>query len=121
MDSGDTSNPVKQDNLPIENKIVRNPTGRGGFGDNPQNINRYGRPIKGKAVTDQLWEIVKENPQLLKTVAARLWKGAADGELPFIRELMDRLEGKPVQRNEVGGVDGSTLETLVVIKNGSSS
>ena len=74
-----------------------NPTGKGGFGDNPQNINREGRPPREFVISDQLLDMAKKDPELVRAVAAKMWELAKRGELSVIREVMDRLEGKPIQ------------------------
>lgn len=81
------------DNKPKNN----NPTGKGGFSDNPQNINREGRPLRERVISDQLLDIAKKDPELVHAVAQKMWELAKRGELSTIREIMDRLEGKPLQ------------------------
>jgi hypothetical protein len=38
-----------------------------------------------------------------------------DGEPWAVKEVMDRVDGKPIQATEISGVDGAALETLNTI------
>jgi hypothetical protein len=52
-----------------------------------------------------------DNPKALRGLARNLLKIAAGkGGLPAIREVADRLDGKPMQATEVTGKDGGALE-----------
>lgn len=62
--------------------------------------NPNGRPKKGQALTDLMREMMEEQPEIKKAIMARLMKGAAEGDIAFIREVLDRIEGKPLQKNE---------------------
>lgn len=42
------------------------------------------------------------------------YKRAKEGDYSFYRDSMDRIYGKPVQINEIGGRDGKDLPTLLV-------
>lgn len=95
----------------------RNPNGKGGFGDNPENINLGGRPknaesfaywymtFKNMTVSEmEAWQ--KSNPKDKRTVAADLsWRRVfnAQTDLKEFQEVADRSEGKPTQRVEHGG------------------
>jgi len=71
-----------------------------GFHTNPERINRNGRPKKGAALTEIMQEILESDPELKRTIMEKLLQGAAKGDIAFIREVFDRIEGKPLQRNE---------------------
>lgn len=93
---------------------IPNPTGKGGFADNPDNSAK-GRWKKENSQSYCLnyflqlseeqflaWE--KENPPSKRTVAqalafARVMK--ARKELPDYKEVVDRTEGKPMQYSEI--------------------
>ncbi len=111
MDTGDTNNPIK----PVDN---RQPDGTFGPGNN---ANPNGRPPKELAISDTIRAMMNEKPEIKRALSTKLIEMALKGDLAAIREVMDRIEGKPVQRTEVGGVDGESLQPLVIIKNGSTS
>lgn len=63
--------------------------------------NPTGRPKKGTALTDVMREMLEVNPDIKKAIMAKLLKGAADGDLAFIREVLDRIDGRPHQTQDV--------------------
>lgn len=91
-----------------------NPTGKGGFIDNPQNrasgtwnkdetiSYQYNKLIR--LTTKQMQSWLKENPDDARTVAQDIAYHAvvkARLELPYLKEVTDRIEGKPMQYSEV--------------------
>jgi hypothetical protein len=60
-----------------------------------------GRPIgslnREKVFNQALLIELRSNPLALRRIAAKLVEKAEDGELAAIREIADRLDGKPVQ------------------------
>jgi hypothetical protein len=97
---------------------------KGGFGDNPQNINRAGRPKKGKTLTDILEkhgkrrdiEYVDEKTGEVKKrsrkeeLARELWALAMDGDIQAIKYIYDRIDGKPTEHQEITGDIGIEIE-----------
>lgn len=92
-------------------KSVPNPTGKGGFRDNPQNRNpggwkkedsisyQYNKMIRMNVAEFKTWE--KDNPEDSRTVAQSLAYSAvvkARNDLPYLKEITDRIEGKAQQR-----------------------
>ena len=93
------------------NKPAPNPTGKGGFGDNPSSINPGGRPknvnsfahwyrtFKDMSVKEfRAWE--KDNPEEERSVVASLAYGMvakARTDLKSFQEVADRSEGKAPQ------------------------
>jgi hypothetical protein len=64
---------------------------------------------------------LRERPHSLRRIANRLIDAAEEGDLSSIRELVDRLDGRPVQaidRPEVLIVEQLTDEELLVIASG---
>ena len=59
------------------------------------------RPIgsvnRQKPFNDALPLALRSNPLALRRVAAKLVERAEEGDLPAIREVADRLDGKPTQ------------------------
>ena len=90
---------------------VPNPDGKGGFGDNPQNINAGGRPKNAESfaywyrqfkemTVAQLESWQDDNPRDTRTVASDLaFTGIinAKKDLKEFQEIADRSEGKAVQ------------------------
>jgi len=78
-----------------------------GFASHPENINRNGRPKRGWAwnelIEDAVNETVKnqagEELEVKKLVVKRLVKMASEGDLQAIREIINRMDGMPVQPN----------------------
>ena len=65
--------------------------------------NPNGRPRNGQCVTAILHRLLKENGNADKVAQALLDK-ALDGDLPAIKELLDRIEGRvPQQISGEGG------------------
>lgn len=107
MDNGDTQNiePTK----PVDN---RRPDGT--FG--PGNVaNPNGRPKKGMTLTDLMRDFLETTPtgQQLSYKDAFIRKvyklAMEDGSESAIRLIWNYIDGMPVQKNELGGVDGKDL------------
>jgi hypothetical protein len=85
-----------------------------------------GRPIgslnKEKPFKVALQMALRERPHSLRLIANRLIDAAETGDLPSIRELVDRLDGRPVQaidRHEVLiAAQLSDEELLAIIASG---
>ena len=83
-----------------------------------------GRPIgslnREKPFNQALLMTLRSNPVALRRIAAKLVEKAEEGELAAIREIADRLDGKPGQAVEVGDVplDRLTDEQLNAIAAG---
>jgi len=89
----------------MSEKKISNPKGRGGFGDNPQNINRKGPPPKEKSwagLLREAYDKVKNGDQRPKKeiIAERLINLAMEGELGAIKMIMDRVDGLPTAKVE---------------------
>jgi hypothetical protein len=85
--------------LPIESNKVGAPEGN----DNAK---------KGKMFYDALRKILVQNDQLkLRKISEKLAESAEKGEAWAIKEIMDRMDGKPVAIQEVQGPGGVELKT----------
>ena len=60
-----------------------------------QSGNPNGRPPKGLALTDVMREMLEKNPEIKQEILKKLLAGAAKGDLAFIKEVLDRIDGKP--------------------------
>jgi len=56
--------------------------------------------------------IAQDDGKRLRTAAENLLNQAAAGEPWAIREIADRLDGKPKQQIEASGPDGGPIETI---------
>jgi hypothetical protein len=60
-----------------------------------------GRPIgsinRQKPFNDALLMTLRSNPLALRRISAKLVEKAEEGDLAAIREVADRLDGKPIQ------------------------
>ena len=94
-------NSTENKNLEVE------PTNKGGAPVGNQN----GK--KGKLFYDALRiALVQEDKKKLRNIADKLIKAAEAGEAWAVKEVMDRMDGKPIQATEITGADGGLLETL---------
>ncbi len=88
---------------------LRNPEGKGGFGDHPENINPGGRPKNQESITywykfflnlsfDEFekWEALNPERPMAAVIAYEGIK-ASKGKLDDRKEVADRTEGKPRQ------------------------
>jgi len=57
-----------------------------------------------------LRKIVIQNPARLHNVADRLLALAEEGDMPAIKEVFDRLDGRAVQATEISGPEGSAIQ-----------
>jgi hypothetical protein len=102
----------------VGNKFVPNPTGKGGFLDNPTNINRKGRPKKGMTLTDLAKEVLEEElpsgvlrkEALVKKVAQLAYEGSEN----MIKLLWNYVDGMPTQKQEITGKDGKDLPVPIM-------
>jgi hypothetical protein len=79
--------------------------------------NKVGAPIgndnakKGKLFYEQLRRVLVQNDSLkLRQVSEKLVDAAIEGEPWAVKEIMDRMDGKPVAIQELQGPDGSQLK-----------
>lgn len=75
-----------------------------------------GRPASEKTFANMLRVALKEAHQAggdnLRQVADALVKKAITGDVPAIKEIADRLDGKPAQAVEHSGRDGGAIELV---------
>ena len=66
---------------------------------------------KGKMFYDQLRMILVQNDRFkLRKISEKLAEAAEKGEAWAIKEIMDRMDGKPVAIQEVTGPNGAELK-----------
>ncbi len=70
---------------------------------------------KGKMFYDALRKVLIQNPNKLSSIAEGLIE-AADAREPWaVKELLDRVDGKAVQFQEITGADGEALQGIQVV------
>ena len=71
--------------------------------------------IKAKLFYDALRKHIVQNPEKLPKVVERLVDQAEAGEAWAVKELIDRLDGKAIQFQEITGAEGSPLLTGIEV------
>jgi hypothetical protein len=86
--------------LPIES------TNKGGAPEGNDNAK------KGKMFYDQLRMILVQNDRLkLRNICDKFVKAAENGDAWAIKEVMDRMDGKPIAVQEIQGPNGAELKS----------
>lgn len=62
---------------------------------------------KKKPFTDRFRMLFAQNPERVAKIVEGVVELAEAGEPWAVKEIMDRLEGKPVQATEITGADGA--------------
>jgi hypothetical protein len=70
-----------------------------------------GRPPAEKSFKAALDKAIAQDPQALRKAADKLLAMAADGEAWAVKELADRLDGKPAQA--ITGKDGGPISVIL--------
>lgn len=112
---------------PIKKGQILNPTGKGGFGDNPENIgngrpkhspqywlNQYGK--LSNAEFKELMEGFKSGSldnQLTVNQVLALRHIAGSVKFDNRKDLLNRVDGMPTQRTEITGQDGSPFNVII--------
>ena len=96
------------ENAKENNKVEVSPTNKGGAPIGNQN----GK--KGKLFFDALRvALVQEDRKKLRKITEKLIEAAENGDAWAVKEIMDRMDGKPVNTTELSGVDGGILKMAV--------
>lgn len=66
------------------------------------------RALRKQSRSDQL--------EALDEIAEKLITACKDGDLPALRELGDRLDGKPTQQIEASGPDGTAIPHSLTVE-----
>ncbi len=85
------------------------------FTKGDKNINRKGRGPGAVSIVDALKRKLQEyHPQERRKyldlfVDKIIEKSLAYGDVPMMRDVINRIDGMPVQKTELGGLDGQPL------------
>ena len=107
---------------------LEKPKSKQGFASHPELINRGGRPAREwtwQGLLEKVAEEYKEiklkdgtvrNEQYKFLVAKRLWHESVNGNMNAIKELMNRMDGMPMQPSDVtsGGDKLNPIQVLIV-------
>lgn len=69
---------------------------------------------KGRMFYAELRKVFIQNPERLRNVAEGLISAAEAREPWAVRELLDRMDGKPIQVNQLENTDGSPVSGIMV-------
>ena len=74
--------------------------------------NRLGRPKK-KTLSEELYDLLhsekKDGVTHLEALAKVILQQAERGRFPFIKEVLERMEGKVADKTQLSGLDGKPL------------
>jgi hypothetical protein len=73
------------------------------------NSPKHNAAVRG-AMSATLRRLTTQNPKRLNKIAEALLDAAEAGDLPAIKEVFDRLDGKAVQSTEITGADGGNVK-----------
>jgi hypothetical protein len=69
---------------------------------------------KGKLFYDALRvALVQEDRKSLRKITDKLVKAAEEGDAWAVKEIMDRMDGKPVNTTELSGAEGTPFKLVV--------
>lgn len=112
--------------LTSKQDMNRNPEGKGGFGDNPQNRSngswkktetfRYWYEIFKEMTVKEFKEWQETNPEDTRSIASnlafrRIFNSLDD--LKEFQEVANRSEGMPKQTNELSGTGGEPIRVII--------
>ena len=76
---------------------------KGGFQDNPQNINKNGRPKKGYSITDWFKKMLKAEPKIRDAIGRSILNKALTGDAAAQRLVWHYMDGMPKQTTQLEG------------------
>ena len=72
--------------------------------------------VKGKLISDAIRKaLVQNDAKKLRAGVERLTDAFADGEPWAVKEVLDRMEGKPSQAVDIGGQADNPLKALIEV------
>lgn len=96
------------ENSTENNTLQVEPTNKGGAPTGNQN----GK--KGKLFYDALrLALVQEDRKSLRKITDKLIKAAEEGDAWAVKEIMDRMDGKPVNTTELSNTEGNVFKMVV--------
>lgn len=105
-------------------KKAPNPTGKGGFGDNPQNRNPGGwskrntlrfKIEEASYLDDEELQAVIDDPKEA-TLLRRFAKATLEADWKMIKEITEMLYGKPKESVDISNPDGSLTPKIALVE-----
>ena len=69
---------------------------------------------KKKPFTEQMKRYILANPQKMERIIEGVFKEAEEGSLTALSMIMDRVEGKPIQTNDLTSSDGVLVSAIAM-------
>jgi len=86
---------------------ANNPSGKGGFSDNPKNRNTKGRPPKGYSITESFREMFSADPEKKQQIVASIFSKALEGDPTAQKLIWSYMDGAPPQTLKHSGAIGT--------------
>lgn len=106
-----------------DNGYIRNPEGKGGFGDRPEDINRNGRPKDTDTITYWMKKFLlatekEHNKPRIQELAEKIVTMAyKDGNVKIMKEILDRIDGKTtIPIRHIGQIDTGSKEVAEALR-----
>jgi hypothetical protein len=69
---------------------------------------------KGKIFSDEIRKFLTQNPQKKREIVEGLVEAAVAREPWAVKEIMDRMEGKPIQATDITSSDGTVVSAIAM-------
>lgn len=80
-----------------------------------QSGNPNGRPPKGYSITEWFHNMFNESPEVKDAMGKSIIKKALEGDVSAQKMIWQYMDGMPLQKNEIGGIDGEPIKYLFEI------
>ena len=106
----------------VKEQVVANPSGKGGLGDHPENINTGGRIDNCYTWKELFMRKAKEKKDKIERreiIADAVLNKAERGDIPAFKEVRDTMDGKPQQKTDLttgGEKIGTVAEVIAAIE-----
>lgn len=76
-------------------------------------VNNKNSSIDKRLFSNAIRREAVQNPELMLSIVKVLYAKALEGDLPSIKEILDRTDGKAIQQTEISGLDGGEILTRI--------
>lgn len=97
------------DSVTTNEKQIENTSEKPWLWKEGQSGNPNGRPKKGHSITETIRAMMDEKPEIKKALGAKILQMAVEGDITAIKTIWNYLDGMPLQKQEIGGVDGQPI------------
>jgi hypothetical protein len=98
-----------EDSVTTNEKQIENTSDKPWLWKPGQSGNPHGRPSKGHSITETIRAMMDEKPEIKKALGAKILQMAVEGDITAIKTIWNYLDGMPLQKSEIGGVDGQPI------------